>query len=185
MVSFVTKLKLATSIVYNLHSFQFFFMAENITPELVHQYIQQYFLGIGLTKDQVFDAQADAYYWMRGSARLEMFITKFVSSSGFTRYYLRVFSPLLQLPPNNREQAYKYLLELSHNSLCVKMTMRQGSDYVFAAFERDIVGMDYIEFYNMVADMEWWADELDDRLKTVFHTEPAPPTTPNPAPPPQ
>ena len=159
-------------------------MAENITPEIVHQYIQQYFLGIGLTKDQVYDAQAEAYYWMRGSARLEMFITKFVTSSGFTRHYLRIFSPLLQLPSYNREQAYRYLLELSHGSLCVKMTMREGSDFVFAAFERDIVGMDYIEFFNMVSDMEWWADELDDRLKKMFPAEPTAPSTPNAAPPP-
>jgi hypothetical protein len=97
---------------------------------------------------------------------------------------LRIFSPLLQLPPYNREQAYRYLLELSHGSLCVKMTMREGSDFVFAAFERDIVGMDYIEFFNMVSDMEWWADELDDRLQKMFPAEPTAPTTPNAAPPP-
>ena len=72
----------------------------------------------------------------------------------------------------NLEHFYHTLLHINHSSLCVKLTMREGSDYVFACHERDIDGMDYREFYTCVADLEWWADELDDRLQNLFPPEP-------------
>lgn len=153
-------------------------MAQGITPLQVHQYIEQYFLGVGLTKDQVYDAKNETYYWRRGSANLEMFITRFEVTPNHVRYYLRIFSPLMLMPATQREHIYRTLLQISHNSLCVKITMREGSEYIFAAYERDIEGMDYIEFYNIIADMEWWADSLDDRLKSMFpdQTVGVPPT---------
>ena len=158
-------------------------MAEQtVTSEVVHGYIMQFFNGIGLAKTDVYVPEEDTYYWMRGSARLQMFISPIPMGNGSTRYYLRLFSPLMMKPAKNSEHFYRTLLQLNHNSLCVKLTMRAELEYVFACYERDIEGMDYREFYTFLTDLAWWADDLDDRLKGMFPEEPTV-MNPNAAPP--
>jgi hypothetical protein len=39
------------------------------------------------------------------------------------------------------------------------------TDKIYATYERDIQGIDYKEVKKCIADLEWWADELDDLLK--------------------
>ena len=43
------------------------------------------------------------------------------------------------------------------------------TDKIYATYERDIQGIDYKidykEVKTCIADLEWWADELDDLLK--------------------
>jgi hypothetical protein len=39
------------------------------------------------------------------------------------------------------------------------------NDKIYATYERDIQGIDYKEVKTCIADLEWWADELDELLK--------------------
>jgi hypothetical protein len=64
-----------------------------------------------------------------------------------------------------REKVYRYLLELNDHNLGVKLTIMPETDKIYATYERDIQGIDYEEVKTCIADLEWWADELDDLLK--------------------
>jgi hypothetical protein len=82
--------------------------------------------------------------------------------------FLRVFSPLMEVPMDRERDFYRHLLELNDTKLGVKLSVMPGSNLVFATTERNIVGMDYEELSTCVGDLEWWADTLDDELKAKF-----------------
>ena len=81
---------------------------------------------------------------------------------------MRIFSPIIKVPENNQANFYKKLLEINDSKLGVKLTLLPGSTQVYATFERDIKGIDYEELATCIADLEWWADELDDELAVEF-----------------
>jgi hypothetical protein len=54
-------------------------------------------------------------------------------------------------------------------NLGVKLTLSKESNKVYATYERDILGMDYGELATCIADLEWWADKLDDELKMYYN----------------
>lgn len=132
--------------------------------EMVHQYIE----SVGLTKGQTYNEEKKSWNWVIGSARIQVFIHTINFSSGSSRDYLRIFSPLMQIPTGNKEDYYRHLLELNDSKLGVKLTIMPNSDWVYATYERDIRGMDYHELSTCIADLEWWADKLDDELKEQF-----------------
>ncbi len=132
--------------------------------EMVHQYIE----SVGLTKDQVFSEEKKVWRWKKGSANIEVFIQTIHFENGGARDYLRIFSPLMKIPVNDLLTFYRHLLQLNDTNLGVKITIMPGSEWVYATYERDIRGMDYHELATCVADMEYWADALDDELKEAF-----------------
>jgi hypothetical protein len=139
---------------------------ENL-KEKVEAMIDAYVAEIGLSKEQTYNAEKGAWYWVKGSARIEVFIQE-ISFDTHSRYYLRVFSPIIKVPPQNHLNFFKKLLEINDSKLGVKLTLLPGSDQVYATFERDIKGIDYEELATCIADLEWWADELDDELAAEF-----------------
>jgi len=140
------------------------------TVKEVEDMIDKYVVEVGLTKDQVYNAERKAWYWTRGSASIEVFITEIKFDDGFARYYIRVFSPILKVPADNQLACFRRLLELNDQSLGVKLTVLPNSDQVYATFERDIQGIDYEEVRTIIYDAEWWADHLDDQLAAEFAT---------------
>ncbi len=135
--------------------------------EKVEGMIDAYVAEIGLSKEQTYNAEKRAWYWVKGSARIEVFIQE-INFDTHARYYLRIFSPIIKTPAHNPEFFYRKLLELNDSKLGVKLTLLPGSDQVYATFERDIKGIDYEELATCIADLEWWADELDDELAAQF-----------------
>ncbi len=131
---------------------------------MIHQYIE----SIGLTQEQVYNADKKSWRWLRGSANVEVFIQTITFQNGSTRDYLRIFSPLMKLPVNDLLAFYRHLLQLNDTNLGVKISIMPGSQWVYATYERDLRGMDYHELATCIADMEYWADSLDDELKTAF-----------------
>ena len=136
---------------------------EEVT-QMIHQYVE----AVGLTREQTFNEEKNSWHWRIGSARIQVYIETINFSSGSSPDYLRVFSPLLQAPQNNLLQFYRHLLELNDSKLGVKLTVMPNSDWVYATYERDLKGMDYNELSTCIADLEWWADKLDDELKEQF-----------------
>jgi hypothetical protein len=132
--------------------------------QMIHQYIE----SIGLTQEQVYNADKKSWRWLRGSANVEVFIQTITFQNGSTRDYLRIFSPLMKLPVNDLLAFYRHLLQLNDTNLGVKISIMPGSQWVYATYERDLRGMDYHELATCIADMEYWADSLDDELKTAF-----------------
>ncbi len=138
-----------------------------ITREQAEAFIDQYVLEVGLTKEQTYNPQRRAWYWNKGSARIEVFIQE-VNMGTYSRYYLRVFSPILKVTPGNELKVYKRLLEINDTNLGLKLSLMPNSDQVYATFERDINGIDYDELATTISDLEWWADKLDDELAAEF-----------------
>lgn len=129
--------------------------------EMIHSYVQ--FVGLKLT--DAYDALKQSWTWRIGSATIHVYIETMISG-GYSRDYLRIFSPLMQIPTTNELAFYRHLLEANDSSLGVKLSLL--NDWVFATYERDIRGMDYDELATCISDLEWWADKLDDELKAKF-----------------
>ncbi len=141
-------------------------LMENIR-EQVEAMIDAYVAEIGLTKEQTYNPEKRAWYWVKGSARIEVFVQE-ISFDTHSRYYLRIFSPLIKVPSHHQIEFFRRLLEINDSKLGVKLTLLPGTDQIYATFERDIKGIDYEELATCIADMEWWADELDDELASEF-----------------
>ena len=133
----------------------------------VEAMVDQYVKEIGLTKEQTYNAERRAWYWMRGSANIEVFVQE-IPMGEYNREFLRVFSPLMKVPKGSELLFYRTLLDLNDSKLGVKITTMEGTDQVYVTYERDIVGIDYDEVKTCIADLEWWADELDDILINQF-----------------
>jgi len=142
-------------------------MAAVLVPE-IQQLMIRYMQEIGLNNDTIFNKERNAWYWSRGSAKIEVFVESVDLSSGAKRHFLRVFSPMVKVPPGAGTAFYRRLLELNDKSLGVKLTLLPSSDTIYATYERDIKGMDYDELADTIADVEWWADNLDDKLMQEF-----------------
>ncbi|MGD1839443.1 MAG: YbjN domain-containing protein [Thermonemataceae bacterium] len=138
------------------------------TIQQVEEMVNQYVQSVGLTVEGTYNAERKAWYWTIGSAKIEVFIQGIPMQDGSQRYFLRIFSPLLQIPKTDEAKFYRHLLELNDSKLGVKLTVMPGSDTVYATYERDINGIDYEEVRTCIADLEFWADTLDDQLKDQF-----------------
>lgn len=131
---------------------------------MIHRFVTE----SGMQKEQVYNQEKNAWYWNKGSAKIEVFVQEVKFDPTHSRFYLRIFSPLMKLPEQNLEGFYRKLLELNDTKLGVKLTVMPGSDQVYATYERDIKGMDYDELVTCILDLEWWADILDDELVQTY-----------------
>ncbi|CAN5427225.1 hypothetical protein BH09BAC4_BH09BAC4_10390 [soil metagenome] len=130
--------------------------------------IQCYVESVGLSKERTYNPTNKNWLWTKGSASIEVFIETINFASGSRRDYLRVCSPLMTIPANNLLSFYRHLLELNNIRLGVKLGIMPDTQKVFATYERDIQGMDYLELTTCITDLELWADELDDQLKAKY-----------------
>jgi hypothetical protein len=140
---------------------------QKTTREEAEAMVDKFIAEIGLTKESTYNPQRKAWYWTKGSAKLEVFIHE-IKFETHSRFYLRIFSPIIKVPTTNTLEFYRNLLEMNDSKLGVKLSIMAGSDQVYATFERDIQGIDYEELKVCVYDLEWWADLLDDELGKKF-----------------
>ncbi len=131
--------------------------------EMIHCYVE----SVGLTR-QVYNPELKNWRWKTGSASIEILITVLNFANGSRRDYLRIFSPLMDVPTNNLLSFYRHLLELNDSKLGVKLSIMPNSQKVYATYERDIKGMDFNELRTCIVDLEYWADKFDDELKAQF-----------------
>ena len=130
--------------------------------------INRYAESVGLSREQVYKPEKGSWNWKMGSAQIKIYIETIVFNNGTIREYLRIFSPLMEVPQSDQTRFYRHLLELNDGNLGVKLTIIPNSTWVYATYERDIRGMDYDEVATCIYDLELWADKLDDELKNKF-----------------
>lgn len=140
------------------------------TIEAAKGYIEQFISSLGLSPAECFNSQKNAWYLKKGSANIEVFISSHQQSNEKVRNYLRIYSPIMQVPATNVIQFYRRLLELNDTSLGVKISIMKNSNQVYCTFERDLNGIDYDETQTCISDLAVWADFLDDSLKKEFNT---------------
>ncbi|MBU6340166.1 MAG: hypothetical protein KGS48_01620 [Bacteroidetes bacterium] len=133
--------------------------------EMVHCYAE----SVGLSRDSVYNKETKAWLWRKGSAQIEVLIQRLSFENGSRRDFLRIFSPIMDVPSTtNLIGFYRRLLELNDIKLGIKFSMVPNSPKVWASYERDTQGIDFQELTTVISDFEYWADKLDDELKAEF-----------------
>ena len=142
------------------------------TIDMVRTYVQQLCKEIGISEESVFSKETKAWYFTRGSVRIEVFMTSYETVQKTIRTFLRVFSPIHQLPQDAQRllEIYQTAMEANTQYMGVKLCTVLQKGYLYAAAERDIEGMDYVEFVTTINDLAAWADKLDDEFKARFGT---------------
>ncbi|MEO5564652.1 MAG: YbjN domain-containing protein [Chitinophagaceae bacterium] len=138
------------------------------TTEEVKAYINQLCMEIGTTADKVYNPQTSAWYFTRGSSKIEVFLTAYQTPKGM-RTFIRCFAPLYNIPTGDKRlDFYQGALEVNTQYMGVKLGTLADKNLLCAISERDIEGMDYPEMVTLISDIGYWADELDDFLKKTF-----------------
>jgi len=140
------------------------------TIETVKAYINRLCIEAGADPQKIYSATNDAWYFARGSSTLEVFFTTYEAEDKSQRIFLRCFSNIYPIPIDlvKRQELYHIALEVNARNMGVKIGTIAEKGYLYAIGERDIEGMDYPEFVTLISDVGFWADHLDDLLKSRF-----------------
>jgi len=138
--------------------------------ESIKAYVAQLCISIGTTEEKIYNAENKAWYFVRGSANIEVFLTSYTTKDNLIRTFIRCFCPLINIPADSAKKLdlYTGALEANTQYMGVKLTTIANKNIMYAVAERDIQGMDYQEFVTLISDVGYWADELDDFLKQNF-----------------
>ena len=140
-----------------------------MNQETVKSYVEKMCLEIGTTEQAVWDANNKAWYFVRGSISIEVFLNTYELSDKSTRTFLRVFSPIFKLPESAKQlELLQGAIEANAQFMGVKIGTMADKGWMYAISERDIIGMDYAEFVTVINDLGYWADKLDDFLQERF-----------------
>jgi hypothetical protein len=140
------------------------------TIETVKAYINRLCTEAGADPQKIYSATNDAWYFARGSSTLEVFFTSYETDDKTERIFLRCFSTIYPIPIDTprRQELYHVALEINARNMGVKIGTMADKGYLYAIGECDIESMDYHEFVTLVHDVGYWADHLDDLLKSRF-----------------
>ncbi len=140
------------------------------TFQTVENYIAQLCQQLGTTVERIYNPQSKSWFFSRGSATIEVFLTSYSTGNGGSRTFVRCFAPIYIIPndPQQRADLYQGALEANTQYMGVKLSTNLSRGLLYAVAERDIEGMEYAEFVTLVSDLGYWADQMDDYLKTRF-----------------
>jgi hypothetical protein len=140
------------------------------TTEMVKVYVNQLCAEIGCTPESIYSKENNSWFFTKGSASIEVFMSSYETVVKTVRTFVRCFSPVYALPADNQKkmQLYNEALQNNSNFMGVKLSIIPDRGYMYAVAERDIEGMDYIEFKTLISDLGYWADQLDNALHERF-----------------
>ena len=140
------------------------------TIDTVKEYINRLCVEAGADPEKIYSPHNNAWYFARGSSTLEVFFTSYETADKTERTFLRCFSTIYPIPLDavTRQELYNVALEVNARNMGVKIGTMSDRGYMYAIGERDIDGMDYPEFITLISDVAYWADHLDDLLKSRF-----------------
>lgn len=143
------------------------------TAEMVKVYVARLCAEAGCTPESVYNPKTGSWFFVRGSASVEVFMSSYETVYKTVRTFIRCFSPVFPLPVDaaGKMQLLDEAAQNNTNLMGVKLGTFPDKGYLYAIAERDIEGMDYNEFKSLVSDLGYWADSLDDMLAQRFgHT---------------
>jgi hypothetical protein len=135
------------------------------TVEETMAMVETYYRHRGLNPDQHrMGAREEIAWWLReGSA--EVFIVIQEGQEG-SDAVLRISSPLVFIPPTNKESFYRRLLDINSNlTSCALATF---NDVVLVVSQRPTAGLVQEELDELVWNAAYVADLLDTRLSEEF-----------------
>jgi hypothetical protein len=140
------------------------------TPEMIRVYVQQLCKEIGINEETIYNKDRKAWYFTKGQISIEVFMTSYETVRKTIRTFIRVFAPIYTLPKDAQSQLelYQGALEANTQYMGVKISTVVEKGFMYAVAERDIEGMDYVEFVTVINDQAHWAEKLADYLKKRF-----------------
>jgi len=140
------------------------------TTEMVKVYVNQLCAEIGCTPESIYSKENNSWFFTRGSATVEVFMSSYETVVKTIRTFIRCFSPVYALPADNQKKMLLYQEALQNNAsfMGVKLGIMPEKGFMYAVAERDIEGMDYTEFKTLISDLGYWADQLDNILHQRF-----------------
>jgi len=138
--------------------------ASKVSIDQVVHMVQEYFHRRGLDLSGHTVDATDGYGWWitEGSAKVYIFVQEDHGGP-----VLRVNSPILHFPPENREAFFLRLLEINRDlSYCCVAAF---DDVIIVSGQRPILGLDQEELNDMIWNVSYVADRLDDDLAAEFH----------------
>jgi hypothetical protein len=132
--------------------------------EAVHM-VETYFRHRVLDPDQFKLPSAGEFGWWikEGSATVYIIVQE---GNEELRTVLRISSPLVYIPPNNKEQFYRHLLEL--NSDLSSCALSVYNDLVLVVSQRPTLGLSQEEMDELVWNAAYVSDLLDNKLAANF-----------------
>jgi hypothetical protein len=117
--------------------------------------------GLELAKHQLKGSEGYGWWLTEGSAKVYVFIQDSPNGS-----VLRITSPLVHLPEQNREGMYRKMLDLNANlSSCALAT---HENIVLVVAQRPTLGLVQEELDELVWNVAYVADLLDNKLADEF-----------------
>jgi len=137
---------------------------------MVKVYVNQLCAEIGCTPESIYNKETNSWFFTRGSASVEVFMSSYETVVKTVRTFVRCFSPVLPIPMDTAKKALLFQEVLQNNTsfMGVKLSIIPDKGYVYAIAERDIDGMDYLEFKTLISDLGYWSDQLDGVLAQRF-----------------
>ncbi|MBY0357410.1 MAG: YbjN domain-containing protein [Candidatus Obscuribacterales bacterium] len=127
--------------------------------------VENYFHGRGLqsSKQEIAGSEGCGWWLSEGSAKIYIFVQD--SPAG---PILRVTSPMVFIPEQNKEQFYRRLLDLNSNLTSCRLATYEN--YVLVISQRHTMGLNQEELDSSVWNVAYVADLMDDKLCKEFGT---------------
>ncbi len=137
------------------------------TIAMINVYINQFCAEIGVTPEAVYSEEFKSWNFVKGPHTIEVFFTSYETSVKTVRTFIRVFSAIYPLPhePQKQLDLYRVAMEGNTQYMGVKMGTIAGKSFLYAVAERDIEGMDYLEFNTLIGDLAYWTGVLSANLR--------------------
>jgi hypothetical protein len=134
-------------------------------PE-VAQMVHHYFRSRGLDAKQQEIAGAEGCGWWlnEGSARIYIFIQDAPGGP-----VLRITSPIVYVPQQRQAEFYRHILDINANLSCCALAT--SDDAVLVVSQRHTLSLDQEELDDMIWNVAYVADLLDDKLVGQFGTK--------------
>src|SRR5271170_2153551 len=132
--------------------------------EAIHM-VETYFKHRGLDPDQfkLQESHENGWWLQEGSAEIYIIVQSGNEEVGTV---LRISSPLVYLPDNNREELYRHLLELNNNLSSCALSIY--NDLVLVVSQRPTLGLSQEEMDELVGNAAYVADLLDNKLAANY-----------------
>ena len=140
------------------------------TIETVKAYLSRLCVEAGADPEKIYNPETDAWYFLKGTSTLEVFLTSYETSGNHVRTFIRCLSAIYPLPVDTakRQELYYVALEVNARNMGVKIGVLADKGFMYAIAEREIDGMDYREFITLINDVGYWADQLGELFKSRF-----------------
>jgi hypothetical protein len=140
-------------------------VSKGLTEEIVGM-VETYYQHRGLNHKQfeIEGSEGCGWWLMEGSAKIYIFVQE-----GSNGALIRITSPLVYIPSTNLEKFYRHLLDLNTN--LTNCALSTHENVVLLVAQRPTVGLVQAELEDLVWNVAYVADLLDNKLADQFNTQ--------------